>query len=210
MTDLSKIYTSKHLKAADLGGCDHVVTIDGESVERIKNNQGQEDERVVLSFREFKQPLILNLTNATTIGSVLGDQETSRWVGRQITIGTAMVEAFGDTVPAIRVRPTAPPTSFQPPNNGAQTTLVLGAAGAIRLRERLAKISWQTVDLVAAVATRDPAASERIKGVAFENIPQDTFPVIKAALDAVPSPAASPSPAAVPTGEPISEADIPF
>ena len=52
------------------------------------------------------QGLVLNKTNATTIGSVHG-QEIEGWTGREIELFTQMVPFNGQNVAAIRVRAVA-------------------------------------------------------------------------------------------------------
>ena len=184
MTDVSSVYEEKFLNSSDLDGREHVVTIAAESVGPVTSQEGTDD-RVILRFHEFERSLILTPENAQQIASVLNEGETSLWIGRKIMIGTEM----GEHWPEIRVRPSAPPSSSPPPSSRAQPARVLGQEGAICLQDSLVELGWNDADLVAAVATRDPAAADRISGVEFELIPEDVIPAVAAALERCSDPA---------------------
>ncbi len=103
MTTLADIFPSNFLKAADLNNRTVKVKIDKVIFEEI----GQEkDKKQVMYFADVKKGLVLNKTNATTIGSVHG-QEIEGWTGREIELFTQMVPFNGQNVAAIRVRAVA-------------------------------------------------------------------------------------------------------
>ena len=62
----------------------------------------------LLYFADVKKGLVLNKTNATTIGSVHG-QELEGWTGKEIELFEQMVPFQGQNVPSIRVRAVAEP-----------------------------------------------------------------------------------------------------
>lgn len=98
---LDELFPSKYLKASDLDG-DTTLTIEGVTTESMKTKDGKEEEKPVLLFAESK-PMVMNVTNARAIATLYGD-DTDTWGGKQITLYTAEVSAFGETTAAIRVR----------------------------------------------------------------------------------------------------------
>lgn len=54
------------------------------------------------------KPMIVNRTNAKTIEKLFGTGYLDEWVGKAITLVVRNVRAFGDTVPALRVKPEVP------------------------------------------------------------------------------------------------------
>lgn len=59
---------------------------------------------ITLRFEEEDLPMVMNITNASTIAEVLGTNIVEDWVGKQIVVGTSKVKAFGKVHDAIRVR----------------------------------------------------------------------------------------------------------
>ena len=100
MTTLADIFPSNFLKAADLNNRTVKVKIDKVIFEEI----GQEkDKKPVMYFADVKKGLVLNKTNATTIGGAHG-QEIEGWTGKEIELFSMMVPFNGQNVAAIRVR----------------------------------------------------------------------------------------------------------
>ncbi len=105
MTTVNDAFPSNYLKAADLNNRAVKVAIDKVIFEEI----GQEkDKKPVMYFADVKKGLVLNKTNATTIGAVYG-QEFEGWTGKEIELFSMMVPFNGQNVPAIRVRAVADP-----------------------------------------------------------------------------------------------------
>jgi hypothetical protein len=61
-------------------------------------------DKPILRFEGTDQGMILNKTNARTIGLTFGN-EMDGWKGKKITLFATTCEAFGKTVPCVRVRP---------------------------------------------------------------------------------------------------------
>src|SRR6266404_2681926 len=61
-------------------------------------------EKPVVYFQEIQKGFVLNKTNWSLIARQHGD-ESDEWPGHKITLFVMDVEAFGDIVSAIRVRP---------------------------------------------------------------------------------------------------------
>ena len=103
MTTVSDAFPSNWLRAADLNNRTIKVTIDKVVFEEIGQNK---DKKPVMYFEKVQKGLILNKTNATTIGAVYG-QEFEGWTGKEIELFSMSVPFQGQNVPAIRVRAVA-------------------------------------------------------------------------------------------------------
>ena len=97
--NINDAFPSKYLKASDLQGRNHSVTIANVVTEDI----GKGEEKLIIYFQGHKKGMVLNKTNANNI-AVLYGPETSDWTGQPIIIFEAMVDFQGKTVPALRVR----------------------------------------------------------------------------------------------------------
>lgn len=104
---LTEMYPSKYLSADDID--DEVqVIIANLKFEKMKDNEGKEQDKPVLWFLKVDKGMVLNKTNAERIASMYGD-ETDSWNGKRITLCKEMVTAFGESKWALRVKPTPPP-----------------------------------------------------------------------------------------------------
>lgn len=103
--DIGEVYQSNsdYLKAADIGANFWTATI--RSVDMKSFDDGSR--KLLLMFNELDKGLVLNKTNADTIGALYG-VNTDDWIGRQIMMFTAPVDYQGKKVDAIRVRAPAP------------------------------------------------------------------------------------------------------
>jgi hypothetical protein len=65
--------------------------------------QGQAKNVVLVYFNEYKKPMILNKTNAKTLGWNFGTNEMQNWAGKKVSIfSDPDVDAFGQKVEALR------------------------------------------------------------------------------------------------------------
>ena len=88
---------------------DMIVTIKRAGNEDVIGNNGKKEECLVIHFSEKDvKPMILNVTNAKTIERIHGTPYVEDWAGKKIQLYVAQVNAFGDTVDALRIRPKAP------------------------------------------------------------------------------------------------------
>ena len=109
--DINDVYQTegKHLKAEDLKGKKHRVTIVGTETVSFKGKDGGSDEeKILVTFRGKDKGLVLNKTNALVIASQYGPN-TDNWSGKEITIFPTTT-SFGDKqgVPCIRVEQFVP------------------------------------------------------------------------------------------------------
>ena len=92
------IFPSRFLKAADLGGKVVVVT-----VERVVQEELDEQLKAVVYFHGSTKPLVLNATNYDSIAEHYGE-DTDGWPDAEIEVYPTKVQFKGKLVPCIRVR----------------------------------------------------------------------------------------------------------
>jgi hypothetical protein len=97
------VFPSKYLKAEELDE-DVQVTIKKVVLEELEQKDGQKADKPVCYFEEGPKGLILNKTNWALIAKQHGD-ESDEWAGKTVILTTVDVDAFGDVVSAIRIKP---------------------------------------------------------------------------------------------------------
>lgn len=100
---VNDVLKSKYLKASDLKDGDNVFTIKGFRKETFKKKDGGEEDKIVLSFKECSQELVLNKTNLKQVAKRLGG-EIDEWLGKPITLFPTETDFSGEMVDCIRVR----------------------------------------------------------------------------------------------------------
>lgn len=93
-------------------GKDQVVTIKLMKKEKVKNQQGKEEECFVCYFTDSDKPMILNKTNCKAIEKLHGTAFIEDWAGKKIQLYSAKVKAFGEVTDALRIRDTKPMEQF--------------------------------------------------------------------------------------------------
>jgi hypothetical protein len=101
MVNVNSIYSGETLKASDLQGREHIVTIAGVESKEFDNGR-----KLVVKFVGAKKAFVCNKTNGKRIAFIHGD-ETNGWIGKKIVLAPEMVVYKGDAVWAIRVKPAA-------------------------------------------------------------------------------------------------------
>ena len=110
-------FPKRYMHAADLLGKDVTLTIASIKREGLRDPKtGETVSKWVIRFQELaeregtEQPhiFVINETNAALIATALKETEATKWPGRKITLYSKKVRAFGDMVPAIRVRDKEP------------------------------------------------------------------------------------------------------
>jgi hypothetical protein len=101
MTTISDLFPSRYLKASDAAE-PVTLTITGVAQEKMKNRDGDEESKPVISFQEVEKPMVLNRTNAKTIAELYGET-IEEWVGKKIILTSVDVDAFGETTAALRI-----------------------------------------------------------------------------------------------------------
>ncbi len=90
-----------YLGKDDLDG-PKVVTVEDVREEEV---QGAQRRKLVVSFREFEKPLILNKTNIKRLASIFKTGDTGLWRGQVLLYVDEQVEYAGARVGGIRVQP---------------------------------------------------------------------------------------------------------
>jgi hypothetical protein len=90
-----------YLKKEDIDGAITATVTDVWS--EVVLNAGRK--KLVVSFREFEKPLILNKTNIKRFARIFGSGDTTAWRGPVTVYVEAGVEYAGRVVGGIRVRP---------------------------------------------------------------------------------------------------------
>jgi hypothetical protein len=99
---ISEEFTSKYLKAADLGGKEVRVIM-----QHVEKEKLGDDMKLALYFKGKDKAVILNKTNANTIADAYGD-DSEDWFDQPLILFSVMVDFQGKVGPAIRCRvPTA-------------------------------------------------------------------------------------------------------
>jgi hypothetical protein len=99
--NISEVYqsSSDFLKADDVGGNMWTVTIKDIGMKDFDDGS----RKLLIQFVELDKGLVLNKTNADTIGALYGTN-TDGWVGKPVMLFTMPVDYQGKKVQAIRVR----------------------------------------------------------------------------------------------------------
>ena len=87
---------------------DLILTIQRANQEEVTGSDGKKEECLVLHFREDVKPMILNVTNAKQIERIYSTPYIEDWAGKKIQLYIAQINAFGQQMDAIRIRPKAP------------------------------------------------------------------------------------------------------
>jgi hypothetical protein len=101
--NIHDLYPSKYLRASDLNGNAHTVTIAKIEVESLGDPQ-RPDRKPVLYFTEPVKPMVMNKTNGMSIAAKFGP-ELSNWVGGKLELFSMIVNGPSGQVEGIRLRP---------------------------------------------------------------------------------------------------------
>lgn len=88
-------------------GEEKIVTIDFVAQEEVKGADGR-TENCIVAHLIGEKPLILNKTNCKAITKLLGTPYIEEWAGNRIVLAVQTVQAFGEYVDAVRVKPKLP------------------------------------------------------------------------------------------------------
>lgn len=114
-TNYEDVFPSKWIKSDDIPEDGNLVlTVDTIAWEQVGQDQ---ESRMILRFGEIEQGLVVNKTNAVTLGNLFG-KNPNGWVGKRIALFATPVSFGGKTVMGVRVNPRAPKQPAQKPANG--------------------------------------------------------------------------------------------
>ena len=80
-----------------------LLTIQRVKVENV-GQQGKDEQKPVVYFREVPKGLVLNKTNAKMITKIAKSEDTDDWAGVAVRLIATEVEFQGDLVMSLRVR----------------------------------------------------------------------------------------------------------
>lgn len=88
-------------------GEEKIVTIDFVAQKEVKGADGR-TENCIVAHLIGEKPFILNKTNCNAITKLLGTPYIEEWAGNRIVLAVQTVQAFGEYVDAVRVKPKLP------------------------------------------------------------------------------------------------------
>lgn len=89
-------------------GKDIALTIREMKREEVVGMSGKKELLLVAYFAENVKPMVVNKTNCKALEKLFRTPLIEDWAGKQIQVGASRVDAFGDKVDALRIRPFAP------------------------------------------------------------------------------------------------------
>lgn len=107
MAHYRSLYDANYIGAWDLTG-DTVVTIEKVEAGELVSEGNKKSRKPILTFKGAQKKFAVNKTNGKTIARLYGT-DTTKWIGKRITIYPTQTKFGPETVDAIRVRPEAPP-----------------------------------------------------------------------------------------------------
>ena len=112
MATAEDYFPSNYVKCSDLAGKEHVVTI-AFVKDEVFENDGKQQKKPVVYFKQKFKPLVCNKTNFLTIADCCG-KDTDSWAGKQIILFPSMVNMPGGKVTeAVRVKRVPLPASVE-------------------------------------------------------------------------------------------------
>ena len=99
-TKLSQLdaYTSPWLKAADLQGRAHRLTVQSATVEEVRQADGSKEMKIIVAFTGAKKKLIANKTQAMTLADAAHTEEFGRWAGVAVILEPGRTRNGQDTI----------------------------------------------------------------------------------------------------------------
>lgn len=107
MSDYRLMFSSEFLYAFHLQGKDATVEIESVKAGEVTGEGGRKAKKPIVRFKGKELPLAVNKTNAKVIAGMYGT-ETSKWVGKKITLYPTTTSFGGEQKDCIRVRPKVP------------------------------------------------------------------------------------------------------
>ena len=102
---LTEMFPKRFATGEDLQGKAVTLTVQGVNSEKMRpQRNAPEVDRWVLYFKETKKGVILSRTLAYQIASILGSDDTDRWIGKRIMLYPQPMNVAGKQVVAIRAR----------------------------------------------------------------------------------------------------------
>ena len=107
MSDYRSMFDRDYIGAWDLSGKDVVVTIASVAAGELTGTGGKKAKKPIVKFEGKEKGFALNKTNGKIIAGMFGP-DTTKWVGKRITIFPTMTSFGSEQMECIRVRPVEP------------------------------------------------------------------------------------------------------
>lgn len=108
-THWKSLHNPDYLGAYSLeAGKDMTLTIKHVVREVVTSTGGKKEECTVAHFIEPVKPMILNRTNSKTIQKMYGTPYIEQWVGKKVTLFSAITKLAGEEVECLRIRSDKP------------------------------------------------------------------------------------------------------
>jgi len=120
-------------------GSNIVLTIKNVVREKVKGENGKEEECTVAYFQEDSKPMILNRTNCKAITTAYKTPYIEQWAGCKVEITVANVKVAGETVEALRILPKVPAKPVLKKDTDAYTkalAFVKGGGDIAKVKEK--------------------------------------------------------------------------
>lgn len=102
------LFDTEFIGVWSLDGSDKTVTITRVEAGSVGGQKGKKkDKKAIIHFREFREPMACNVTNAKTIAGMYGT-DVAKWPGKKITLFPTTTAFGSEQVECIRIRPTIP------------------------------------------------------------------------------------------------------
>jgi len=98
----------------DVPGNELTLTIKNIDEELVEGAEGRKEKCAICHFVEDYKPMVLNLTNRKALSKLYKTTETSKLIGKRITIIVKQVKAFGAIHDALRIKPEIPAAKTEP------------------------------------------------------------------------------------------------
>ena len=117
LTHWKKFFNPNYLGAYSLQpGEERTVTILKVQKESVKDINGKSKDCTVAHLKGEK-PMILNKTNCRILTKIYDTPYIEDWVNKQVIIHAAKVDAFGEQVDALRIKPIKPENAELTPDH---------------------------------------------------------------------------------------------
>lgn len=111
-------FPSKYLKSEEalFDDGEVIATIKDVVKEKMhggKSNNGAEQDKPVMYFRELPKGLVVNKTNWGICEKMFGSDESDDWIGNKVTLTVIETVAYGEAVKSIRISEKKPKVNKQ-------------------------------------------------------------------------------------------------
>jgi hypothetical protein len=105
MTHFKKFFDHRFISAEELDNREVILTISEVKKEEVFNMREQDKEmKAAIKFKETDKMMVLNVTNAKSIATILGTPHVEQWIGQRICLYPTAVRVGREMVSGIRIK----------------------------------------------------------------------------------------------------------